>query len=114
MKMKTKLRMKPVCHAIAGIAMWSTMPLQAGTEVWFNPLTASANVGIPNHPNELAQPWIAPAGITQRNLTSLREVESSVTQSIVRAPGAGNVASMIDMIAFDARGKFLFLPHETP
>jgi hypothetical protein len=96
------------------MALLSTMPLQAGTEVWFNPLTSSANVGIPNHPNEVNQPYIAPAGITQRNLTSLREVEASVTQSLIRAPGAGNVASMIDMVAFDARGKFLFLPHETP
>jgi hypothetical protein len=89
---------------------------QAGSDIWFTPLTQSAPVVAPNALPELLAPWVTPAGITQVNLLSLREVEDQVlspSQSIVRVP-AGTSSSMIDMIAYDDTGEFLFLPHETP
>lgn len=92
--------------AIAGQAAF------AGTDVYFNPLTQSSAVASPNHINELTQPWVAPAGIDQKNLLSMSEVEADVTQSIVRT-GTGNGQSMFDMIAYDPSGKYLFIPHET-
>jgi hypothetical protein len=85
----------------------------AGTEVYFNPLTHSASVASPNHVNELNTPWVVPAGISQVNLTSLREIEADVNQSIIRVP-AGTSSSMFDMLSFDPSGKYLFIPHETP
>jgi hypothetical protein len=86
----------------------------AGTDIFFEPLTQSAPVAPgANSAAELGSPWVVPAGITQRNLTSLREVEADIAQSIVRVPGLGSSAAMIDMIAYDPTGKFLFLPHET-
>ncbi|GHC56962.1 alkaline phosphatase PhoX [Roseibacillus persicicus] len=90
---------------------------QAGTDTWFTPLTESAPVTTPNSIEELSQPWVAPEGIHQKNILSLREVEDAVLspgQSIVRAPGAGTSASMFDMIDYDPSGNFLFIPHESP
>jgi hypothetical protein len=90
---------------------------QAGTHTWFTPLTESATVVAPNALEELSEPWVAPAGISQKNILSLREIEDSVlspTSSIIRASGAGNQASMFDMVAYDPTGNFLFVPHETP
>jgi hypothetical protein len=89
----------------------------AGTDLWFKPLTQSAAVASPNALAELHAPWVTPAGISQWNLLSLREVEDQVLspkQSIVRVPNTGTSASMIDMIAYDDTGTFLFIPHETP
>ncbi|WP_455210261.1 alkaline phosphatase PhoX [Kaarinaea lacus] len=85
----------------------------AGTDVYFNPLIQSTAVATPNHINELNSPWQTPAGISQVNLTSLREVEADPNQSIVRVPGLGSNASMFDMVAFDPSGKYVFIPHET-
>jgi hypothetical protein len=94
----------------------ATNSLTAGTDIWFQPLTQSAPVVAPNALPELSAPWVTPAGISQWNVVSLREVEDQIlspSQSIVRVPAATQ-SSMIDMIAFDDTGTFLFLPHETP
>ena len=87
-----------------------------GSDVWFEPLTKSADVVLPNDMEELLEPWVTPSGITQVNLLSLREVEDAIlspTQSIIRVP-AGTSSSMFDMLAYDDTGEFLFIPHETP
>jgi hypothetical protein len=91
----------------------------AGTDTWFTPLTESTTVMPPNDVNELTSPWASPPELKFTNLTSLREVEMTIGESMVRANVelAGrdpNVASMIDMIWFSPDGKYLFLPHETP
>ena len=85
----------------------------AGTDTFFNPLTASSAVATPNHINEQNGPWVAPAGIAQQNLTSLSEIEADVSQSVSRAANLGTGASMFDMIAFDPEGEYLFIPHES-
>jgi len=86
----------------------------AGTDLFFNPLVQSSAVAmLPNHINELNNPWQTPAGITVRNLTSLHEIEADPGQSTVRVPGLGSNASMTDMSAFDPHGRYIFLPHET-
>ena len=86
----------------------------AGTDVFFNPLTQSTAVAqVPNHVNEINNPWQVPAGVSQQNLTSLKEVEGDATQSIIRVPGLGTNASMFDMSAFDPTGRYVFIPHET-
>ena len=93
-----------------------SLNLQAGSDIWFTPLTESAPVVTPNALPELIAPWVTPAGILQTNLISLREVEDQILspgQSIVRVP-AGTSGSMFDMIAYDDSGEFLFIPHETP
>ena len=100
--------------ALLGAAM--PTPGFAGTDIWFTPLTSSAEVVAPNALPELTAPWVAPEGILQFNLLSLREVEDAVLsplQSVVRVP-AGTSSSMFDMIAYDDSGEFLFIPHETP
>lgn len=97
--------------------MLGALPAFAGTDVWFTPLTQSAPVVAPNALEELASPWVSPAGISQKNVISLREVEDQVLspgQSVVRVPGAGTSASMFDMLAYDPTANFLFIPHETP
>jgi hypothetical protein len=86
----------------------------AGTDVFFTPLTASAVVADPNSVAEMNSPWVAPAGMAQVNLTSMDEIEGDPVQSVVRVPGTGTQASMWDMLAYDHRGKFAFIPHETP
>ncbi|MEL7186899.1 MAG: hypothetical protein AAFN50_10780, partial [Pseudomonadota bacterium] len=85
----------------------------AGTEPYFNPLTQSTSVAPVNHLNELSSPWQTPAGISQTNLMSMAEVEADVNQTIQRIP-AGNVSSMFDMLAYDPKGRYIFIPHETP
>jgi len=98
-------------------AVLGSLPAYAGTNVWFTPLTQSAPVVAPNALEELASPWVSPAGISQKNVLSLREVEDQVLspgQSVVRVPGQGTSASMFDMLAYDATGNYLFIPHETP
>lgn len=87
--------------------------LAQGSELFFNPLTQSTAVAPPNHVNELSSPWQAPPGMRHRNLTSLREVEADVDQS-VRRVAAGGSSSMFDMLAYDPSGRYLFIPHETP
>lgn len=89
----------------------------AGTDVWFTPLTESAPVVPANSLGELTSPWVTPAGIYQKNILSLREVEDQILspgQSVVRVPGASTSASMFDMLAYDPTGNYLFIPHETP
>ncbi len=105
--------------AFAGYANAGTMP-------YFTPITESAPVTAPNSDEELFEPWVVPAGISQDNLTSMAEIESDPTQSVGRAPDisvpgsgeqdvtAGASQSMWDMAAFDATGRFVFVPHESP
>lgn len=95
------------------VAIAAAAPAFAGTDIFFNPLTQSSAVATPNHVNELTQPWVAPAGISQTQLTSMKEIEAAIDQSIVRVPGLGSGASMWDMVAFDPSGKYIFIPHET-
>ena len=86
----------------------------AATDIYFNPLTQSTAVAqVPNHVNELNNPWQVPAGVSQVNLTSLKEIEADSSQSTIRVPGLGADASMTDMAAFDPTGRYIFLPHET-
>ena len=88
----------------------------AGTDTWFTPLTESASVVAPNSLEELSSPWVTPEGISQKNIVSLREVEDTILspeQSIIRV-NAGRSSSMFDMMAYDPRGEYLFIPHETP
>ncbi len=105
--------------SIASAAMLGafTNPLLAGgSDIWFEPLTESAPVVMPNDIEELMAPWVTPENISQFNLLSLREVEDEVLsplQSVVRVAGLGNQAAMFDMIAYDDTGSFLFIPHET-
>lgn len=101
---------------VLATALSAAVTAFAGTDVWFTPLTQSAPVLTPNAMAELHAPWVAPEGLVQWNLVSLREVEEQILspkQSIIRVP-AGTSSSMIDMVAFDETGDFLFLPHETP
>lgn len=86
----------------------------AGTNVFFTPLTQSTAVATPNHINELSSPWQLPAGITYKSLLNLSKIEATPDQSIVRVPGLGTSASMLDMSAYSPNGRYLFLPHETP
>ena len=86
----------------------------AGTDVFFNPLTQSAAVAqVPDHVNEINNPWQVPAGVSQTHLTSLKEIEADTSQSTIRVPGLGGSASMTDMAAFDPTGRYIFQPHET-
>jgi len=97
----------------AGILLALSQAAAAGTDTFFVPLTASAVVTIPNSAEEFIAPWTAPAGVTQRLLTSLNEVEADANQSVIRVPGLGSQASMFDMVAYDDKGDYLFIPHET-
>jgi hypothetical protein len=98
----------------------ATQSALAGNDIWFTPLTESAPVVAPNALAELSAPWVAPAGITQNNWISLREVEDQMLspgQSIVRVPlppDAATSASMFDMLAYNPGGSHVFIPHETP
>ncbi len=96
------------------IAAATAQVANAGTDVFFNPLVEGAAVAqVPNHINELNQPWQIPAGVSVRNLTSLKEIEADPSQSTIRVPGLKQYASMTDMSAFDPTGRYIFLPHET-
>jgi hypothetical protein len=111
--------MKAVYSAVAaGVMLAASQLATAGSNIYFNPLTQSSAVASPNHVNELNSPWQTPAGVAQWNLTSLSEVEADYTQSIVRVDEAGTggrptSASMFDMVAFDDKAKYIFIPHET-
>src|SRR5690606_9904084 len=104
---------KRIALGVASAIAMAAAPAFAGTDIFFNPLTQSSAVATPNHINELTQPWTAPAGVSQVQLTSMKEIQSAIGQSIVRVPGLGTGASMWDMVAFDPTGKFIFIPHET-
>lgn len=106
-----KLRNAKLIAAI-GAATLAQFSL-AGTDIFFEPLTQSAPVTAAGSAEELGSPWVTPAGISGVNLTSLQEIEADIEQSIVRVPGLGTSATMIDMVSFDPHGNFLFLPHET-
>ncbi len=97
-----------------GVLLATAQTGSAGTDVYFNPLTQSAAVANPNHINELNSPWQMPPGLSQVNLMSLDEVEEDFSQSVLRVPGAGTSASMFDMVAFDSKAQYIFIPHETP
>lgn len=100
-----------------GAALAAAPVLQAGTDVWFTPLTQSAPVVSPNALEELSAPWVAPAGLKQVNWVSLAEVENAILspgQSVGRAAGQGTSASMFDMLALHPNGTHLFIPHESP
>jgi len=86
----------------------------AGTEPFFTPLTSSAVVADPNSIAEMNTPWVAPPGLIQENLTSMDEIEGDPAQSALRVPGTGTQATMWDMVAYDDKGKYVFIPHETP
>ena len=85
----------------AGAVAASASVASAGTPPFFVPLTESAPVTAANSDEEMNQPWITPANITQENLTSMDEIEGDIGQSVVRVPGVGRSASMWDMVAFD-------------
>ena len=113
--MKTTIKNLQSTVSAAAVCLLTQSVLAGGSDVWFTPLTSSAPVAGPNDLTELFQPWETPSGILQTNLLSLREVEDAVLsplQSIVRVP-LGRNSSMIDMMAYDDTGEFLFLPHET-
>lgn len=109
----------------AGAFALSASAAIAQTAPYFVPLTESAPVTAANSIEEMNSPWVAPAGITQTNLTSMDEIEADPAQSIGRAPdvtdpgtgdvlNAGTSQSMWDMAAYDATGRFVFIPHESP
>src|SRR3970040_1219110 len=108
--MRTRLAKGVVAAAVAAVAQSAV----AGTDIYFNPLTQSSAVATPNHVNELSSPCQPPPGLSQVTLTSLREAEADMNQSLIRVPGADTSATMLDMSAFSPDGKWLFLPHETP
>ncbi len=94
----------------------------AGTDTFFVPLTNSTPVGINSptttmHPTEATTPFAAPAGISQKILTSMKEIEADATQSTQRTTaggfGAADTATMWDMLAYDSSGRYIFIPHET-
>lgn len=110
----------------AGAILAAASQAAAGTMPYFTPLTESAPVTAPNSDEELNAPWVVPTGVSQRNLTSMQEIEADPTQSVSRAPdisvpgsgeqdvSAGSSQSMWDMAAFDATGRFVLVPHESP
>lgn len=100
------------CVGAAAVAL--AQVAAAGTDIFFNPLTQSSAVATPNHLNELNSPFQTPPGLSQKNLTSLREAEADLNQSLIRVAGAGTSASMFDMSSYTPDGKYLFIPHETP
>lgn len=120
--MKTNTATWLLATAAFGIALDAS----ATTEPYFTPLTESAPVVESNAIEEIKAPWVAPESIRQYNLTSLREVESSLLQTVGRAPdisvpgsgeqdaSAGTSQSMFDMSAFDSSGRYIFIPHESP
>ena len=100
--------------AFATASLMLAAPLAfGGTEPYFNPLTQSTAVASPNHVNELSSPWQAPAGMSQVNLMSLKEVEAEADQSVQRVASSTS-SSMFDMLAYDPSGRYVFIPHETP
>ena len=107
----------PCLKTAIAAALLAAPAANAGTDIWFTPLTQSAPIVAPNSLPELSAPWTAPEGIRQNNWVSLHEVEDPVLspgQSIVRVPGQATSASMYDMLAWHPAGTHLFIPHETP
>lgn len=99
---------------LATLVVAACTSAHAGTDIYFNPLTQSTAVAqVPNHVNEINNPWQVPAGVSQTNLTSISEIEADPNQSAIRVPGLGTGAVMFDMSAFDPSGRYVFLPHET-
>lgn len=102
-------------HPLAAcIAVALSPAALAGTDTFFQPLTESAPVTVSDSVEETEAPWVVPAGMSQKSLTSMAEIEADIAQSVIRAPGAGRSASMWDMVSFDPKGKNIFIPHETP
>lgn len=99
---------------IVCFALVVTQTALAGTDTFFTPLTESAPVTMPDSNEEINAPWVVPAGVKQKKLTSLMEIEADIEQSVIRVPGAGTSGSMWDMLAFDPTGENIFIPHETP
>ena len=99
--------------ATLAVAAFGVTAAWAGTDPFFNPLTQSTAVASPNHVNELHSPWQIPPGLSQQNLTSLKEAEADATQSVQRV-AFGGASSMFDMLAYDPSGRYIFIPHETP
>ncbi|MEZ4292584.1 MAG: DUF839 domain-containing protein, partial [Myxococcota bacterium] len=97
----------------AGTALVAAQVAEAGTAPYFTPLTQSSAVASAGHVNELSSPWQTPAGISQVQVTSMNEIESDPSQSVVRVSSLGSVGSMWDMVTYDAAGEFIFIPHET-
>ena len=115
---KTKLQHHLLRLAACLIAFIVSQASMAGTDAYFNPLTQSSAVAIPNHIIELASPWQVPAGISQDNLTSMQEIEADFTQTVLRVPNFGSstlelIASSWDMVSFDDAANFIFIPHQT-
>ena len=106
--MKPSFKLAP-----AGILAFAVaQAVTAGTAPYFIPLTSGEIVEPANSVDEQNQPWSMPFGMTQTNLTSMREIEADINQSVVRAY-AGNTASMWDMLAYDPTGRYVFIPHES-
>lgn len=111
------MKLAPSLQIALSTALLAAPALQAGTDTWFTPLTQSAPIVTANGIEETGGPWTTPEGILQNNRVSMREVEDAILspgQSIVRVPGAGTSACMIDMMAFNKTASHIFLPHETP
>ena len=113
------MQLKPKHLAAGALALAVSQAASAGTGPFFTPLTQSAAVAPPDHPNEIAHPWQTPGGISQTKLLALNEVEQDVMQSIQRTDGdgrgnpSGAGASMFDMLAYSPWGRYIFIPHET-
>ena len=105
--------MNPLKTALATVSLVAAPLVLAGTEPYFNPLTQSTAVASANHLNELSSPWQTPAGMSQVNLMSLKEVEADADQSVQRVASSTS-SSMFDMLAYDPSGRYVFIPHETP
>lgn len=106
----------------SAIALAVTQVAVAGTAPFFVPITTSTAVGINSptsvmHPTETTVPFTVPAGVSQKFLTSMREIEADPTQSTQRTTaggvGAADSATMWDMLAYDPSGRYVFIPHET-
>lgn len=102
-----------LCVLLFGVSLLGTVPVLAGSEPWFTPLQRSARITVANSPEEQRQPFLAPPGLTQTNITSLSAIERHVEQSVQRVSGLGVSAAMFDMLSFSADGRFIFIPHET-
>ena len=62
----------------AALAMAVAQVCNAGSATYFQPLTASIGVTTPNNLTETTSgPWVAPSGMSQRNLTSMEEAEAN-------------------------------------
>lgn len=103
----------------SAIALAVTQVAVAGTAPFFVPITTSTAVGINNptsvmHPTETTVPFTVPAGVSQKFLTSMKEIEADPTQSTVRTTaGDPDNATMWDMLAYDPSGRYIYIPHET-